>query len=354
MSNHTSTHILNFALKKVLGEEVDQKGSLVDPKKLRFDFSCRRRLTEQDLHQIEQICMQQISAKLNVHSKVVSLKEAMSIHGLRAVFGEKYPDPVRVVSIGIPIQDLLNNPSDPNNANFAVELCGGTHLANTQEAGVLYIISESSPSAGIIRIVAVTGSEAESAKFRGEQLLKRVEHAQTLSGDKLAQELKFLLVQSAELDLPALLHKKIDSIISQLTKSKHQHKKGTLESSVDKAKQLALECTEQSVKYIVHDLDIGGNKKGVNNAAKIFGEANSVTAACFISKDEETVYINCVVPSSQVGKIKAGEWANAVSALLGGKGGGKPTFAAGNGKEVSKFDEALEFAKKYASERLDK
>jgi len=121
--------------------------------------------------------------------------------------------------------------------------------------------------------------------------------------------------------------------------------------TVDFAKKLALEHTQANTKILVMELDVG-LKKGINDAANAFGKANTITTACFLTKDDDTVYINCIVPSSLTDKIKAGEWANTVAAVCKGKGGGKPTFAAGQGDGVNKFGEALEVASKFVKEKL--
>ena len=156
-NNHTATHILNYALKKVAGEEVDQKGSLVAQDKFRFDFSCRNALNVKQLDEIEQICSEFIIKNYPVYSREVPLAKAKAIRGLRAVFGEVYPDPVRVVSVKFPIDDLLKNPSDPAWETSSIEFCGGTHVGKTGDIRNFAILEETSIAKGIRRIIAVTG-----------------------------------------------------------------------------------------------------------------------------------------------------------------------------------------------------
>jgi len=152
--NHTMTHVLNLALKTVLMEGklsqglCDQKGSQVDAEKLRFDFSWGSSLSSAQVALIENIVKEKINSKVPVYNEVVPLSDAMKISALRRVFGEAYPDPVRVVSVGVDIRSLL---SDPENAQWeavSVEFCGGTHLSNTSEAEDFVLIEESGIAKG--------------------------------------------------------------------------------------------------------------------------------------------------------------------------------------------------------------
>lgn len=125
-NNHTGTHILNFALREVLGDHIDQKGSLVAPSKLRFDFSHNKSIVVDDLIKIEDICNEWIKKAATVYAEDMPLAEAFKIPGLRAVFGEAYPDPVRVVSIGYPLEDIKKNIQDSKWRSTSIEFCGGT------------------------------------------------------------------------------------------------------------------------------------------------------------------------------------------------------------------------------------
>lgn len=125
-NNHTATHILNFCLREVLGDHIDQKGSLVAPNKLRFDFSHKSQIALPDLHRIEFMSVDWIKRNVKVYSKDLSLEIASRIPGLRAVFGESYPDPVRVVTLGHDIDEITNDIDNPKWRNTSVEFCGGT------------------------------------------------------------------------------------------------------------------------------------------------------------------------------------------------------------------------------------
>lgn len=125
-NNHTATHILNFALREILGDHIDQKGSLVAPTKLRFDFSHKAGVTLSDLAKIERLCIDWIRRNVEVFNKEVDLKTAQKIPGLRAVFGEAYPDPVRVVTLEYSIDEMETNITNPKWRSTSVEFCGGT------------------------------------------------------------------------------------------------------------------------------------------------------------------------------------------------------------------------------------
>jgi alanyl-tRNA synthetase len=161
MKNHTGTHILNFGLRAILGDTVDQRGSLVAPDRLRFDFSAKGAMTPDELKQTELICNRMIEQSLKVYAKDASLIEAKQINGLRAVFDETYPDPVRIVSIGVSIEDLLNKPPKADGREYSVEFCGGTHLKTSKHVDRLVIVTEEAIAKGIRRVVAFTGPEAE-------------------------------------------------------------------------------------------------------------------------------------------------------------------------------------------------
>uniref|UniRef100_A0A914LR50 Alanine--tRNA ligase n=1 Tax=Meloidogyne incognita TaxID=6306 RepID=A0A914LR50_MELIC len=173
MKNHTGTHVLNYALQQVL-QTVDQKGSLVAPDRMRFDFSSKQALGVDQVKKVQEHAQTLINTKGQVYTKECVLSEALNINGLRAVFGETYPDPVRVVSVGIPIEQLLENPSSDLGNKTSVEFCGGTHLRNVSHIGSLVITTEEAIAKGIRRIVAITGPEGEKSLQNAEKLSKNL------------------------------------------------------------------------------------------------------------------------------------------------------------------------------------
>ena len=132
MNNHTSTHLCNLSLRQVLGDHVDQQGSLVLESRFRFDFSHSKPVSGEELAQMDQGVRDAIAKDLKLFDKEVPLEDAKRINGARMMFGEAYPDPVRVVSVGVSVEDLLANPSNPEWANYAIEFCGGTHIASSE------------------------------------------------------------------------------------------------------------------------------------------------------------------------------------------------------------------------------
>ena len=157
-NNHTGTHILNFALREVLGDGIDQRGSLVAQEKLRFDFSHKSSISDAELEKIEDISTRYIRQNCTVYAKDVPLATAREIQGLRAVFGETYPDPVRVVSVGVEVEEILKNVKDPQWNTVSIEFCGGTHVQKTGDIKDLVILEESGIAKGIRRIIAITVS----------------------------------------------------------------------------------------------------------------------------------------------------------------------------------------------------
>jgi alanyl-tRNA synthetase len=173
MSNHTATHLLNFALRNQLGE-ADQKGSLVAPDRLRFDFTAKAPMTSDQIKNSESIVADFVNKDSTVYAKEAPLPIAKEIQGLRAIFEEAYPDPVRVLSVGIPIEDLVSDPSGPGATKTSVEFCGGTHVLKTGDIGPFAIISEEALAKGIRRIVALTGPPASHSQRRCDMLQKSV------------------------------------------------------------------------------------------------------------------------------------------------------------------------------------
>jgi alanyl-tRNA synthetase len=168
-NNHTGTHILNFALREVLGDGIDQKGSLVAQEKLRFDFSHKSGISDPDLQKVEDKSTEYIRQNCAVFAKDVPLSIAREISGVRAVFGETYPDPVRVVSVGVEVEEILENVKDPRWSSVSIEFCGGTHVQKTGDIKELVILEESGIAKGIRRIIAVTGEDAHAVQRVAEE-----------------------------------------------------------------------------------------------------------------------------------------------------------------------------------------
>jgi alanyl-tRNA synthetase len=175
MKNHTGTHVLNWALREVLGDGVMQKGSLVDHEKTRFDFSHNRAMTPAEIERVEQLCNDVIRRDLRVYISEVPQQDALKINGLRAVFGERYPDVVRTMCIGVPVEQLVADPANAEWRKYSVEFCGGTHLQRTADIEHFIIVSEEAVAKGVRRVVGMTGPTAKLIEECGAAIVQRGE-----------------------------------------------------------------------------------------------------------------------------------------------------------------------------------
>ncbi|WP_417521420.1 alanine--tRNA ligase [Marinobacter sp.] len=304
--NHSATHLLHAALRKVLGEHVGQKGSLVDPDKLRFDFSHFEAVTPEQLKEIERQVNEQILGNTPVETEITDMEKAQQ-KGAMALFGEKYGDVVRVLSMG----------SD----RYSVELCGGTHVARTGDIGLFRITSESGISSGVRRIEAVTGFGAlewvDDTEHKLREVARLVKGSRETVIDKVQQTIE--RNRQLEKDADALKAKLASSAGSDLA-----------DSAVDVAglKVVASELAGADRKALMETADQLKNK---------LGEGVVVLA----SVDDGKVTLVAGVTKSATGKIKAGDLMKHLAGLVDGKGGGRPDMAQGGGNDPSKLAEAL-------------
>ncbi|XP_017484302.1 PREDICTED: alanine--tRNA ligase, cytoplasmic-like [Rhagoletis zephyria] len=366
MNNHTGTHVLNYALRAVLNE-TDQKGSLVAADKLRFDFTCKSAMTSAQIKNAEQIARELIDKNEEVYAKDSPLSAAKAVKGLRAVFDETYPDPVRIVSIGVPVEDLLSDPSSPAGMNTSVEFCGGTHLKRCGHIGDFVITSEEAIAKGIRRILCVTGPEASRSISNLAKLensvneLKVVIEANKSQFDTLAKELvKKIIELQDEVNKQDISYWKKDELRSSLNSLKKQiddHERAIKAAQITEVgnvgKQLATE--QMGAKFMVEVLNAGWNAKALDIALKNVRTVSPSTAALFFSVDEEAKKIICLssVPKETKEKgLKANEWINNITALINGKGGGKDESAQAMGSNVSALDEAVKLSREFAALKL--
>lgn len=354
--NHTFTHVLNFALRKVLGEHVDQKGSIVLPDKLRFDFSNNGVVEADKLGQVEAICREKLAAQLPVSSKEVPLAAAKEITGLRAVFGEVYPDPVRVVCIGSTIDDLLAAPKLESNKELSVEFCGGTHLTNTAEAKAFALISEEGIAKGVRRIVAFTGDEAAKAISAGQQLASDLEAAEKLSGPELETAVAAIKQVLDVAVIPAAHKAQLRDQLTVLQKRILEAAKANAAANKQAAVAAAVAAGDAAVAagrgYVILNLGVGSDAKALTEAWNALTAKHTSLAGLFLTADASKAVGYAAVPDAAQAKLKANEWLGAALQVLGGKGGGKPGVAQGTGPAVDKLAEALAVAEKMAKESL--
>merc|ERR1711936_419049 len=195
MGNHSGTHILNFALRRVLKDGADQRGSLVAPERLRFDFTHKCAMTPAEVKKVEEIANDMINKNQEIYAKEAPLAVAKTIQGLRAVFDETYPDPVRVVSVGVPVEKLEADPNNPEGTKTSIEFCGGTHLRRAGHMEHMVIASEEAIAKGIRRIVALTGPEAAKALNKEKLLNSELEKVRQKVSNKdltLKEKVKLL------------------------------------------------------------------------------------------------------------------------------------------------------------------
>lgn len=359
-SNHTTTHMLNFALRKVLGEKCDQQGSIVEPDKLRFDFSSDRAPTVDELKQIEAIVNDLIDKDLEVFTQLQPKEVAEKIYGLRAMFGENYPDFVRVVSIGQPVEDVVKDVNNPNWKGYSIEFCGGTHLSRTSEAQQFTFISESSISQGTRRVVAFTKTKAEEVLDNASEFQSKLDHANALPADlTFVNEVANLQQEIDKISLPLIKkHEFREELKRMYQKGKTitaELEKAVLSKAADVAKQIAQRVKENGEKFIVEVLpESTTDRKYMMKVNDVFAaECPTVPALLFgVDRNAGRVAIMGSTPKDLVSKLSASEWVQEASKICGGKGGGKPIFANGQGSDLSKLDQAVSNAKEFATSRL--
>jgi len=312
--NHTATHILHEALRQLLGEHVSQKGSLVQPDRLRFDFSHFEAVTKQELREIERVVNDEIRRNFALNTELMAIDDAKA-KGAMALFGEKYDDEVRVVTIG----------------DYSIELCGGTHVERAGDIGLFKIVSESGIAAGVRRIEAVTGAEAIAFVSEQEQQLADV--AALVKGDNASvlEKVTALLEKS----------KGLEKQVAQLNDKLASAAGASLLDSVVEINGVKLlvanvEGTEsKALRGMVDDLK---NKIGSGVIALGVASGDKVSLIAGVTKD-------------LTGKVKAGELVNHMAGQVGGKGGGRPDMAQAGGSEPQNLTAALDSVTAWLTER---
>lgn len=347
-SNHTATHLANFALRKVLGDGVDQKGSLVAADRMRFDFSHSQPVSPEELGKVEAIVRDQIKHDLTVYAQAAPLASARGINGLRAVFGEAYPDPVRVVSIGQPVADLMESAQNPAWREISIEFCGGTHVQTTSQIGAFALISEEAVAKGVRRIVALSGKPAEAAIHAADGAEAKIRSVGLLSDGALAAEIPGLLKSLDETVMPTArktaLRNSITALQERAKNAAKEASAGRQAEAVREAKVLAESAQLSNQAIIVGSIEAGDDRNALNAAVAVVKEANPRAAIMLFSIDHATarVSINAIVPEALIQKgLKAGDWLREAAAVVGGKGGGKPDSAQGGGTDASKIKDAI-------------
>ena len=304
--NHSATHLLHAALRKVLGEHVSQKGSLVDPDKLRFDFSHLEAVSVADLQEIERQVNQQILQNTSVATEVTDMEQAQA-KGALALFGEKYGDSVRVLSMG----------SD----GYSVELCGGTHVNRTGDIGLLRITSESGVASGVRRIEAVTGFGALEWVDSAERTLREAARLVKGSRESLVEKVQQTLDRNRQLE------KEIDGLKAKLASSA--------------GSDLASSAVEVAGLKVVAAEMPGADRQALMETADQLKNKLSEGVVVLASVEDGKVSLVSGVTKSATGRVKAGDIMKYLCAQLDGKGGGRPDMAQGGGNDASRLTEVL-------------
>ncbi|KAJ6149940.1 Translation elongation/initiation factor/Ribosomal beta-barrel [Penicillium samsonianum] len=354
-NNHTGTHILNFALKEILGDGVDQKGSLVAAEKLRFDFSHKSAISDAELEKIEAKATDYIRQNCAVYSQELPLATAQQISGVRAVFGETYPDPVRVVSVGVELEEILKNVKDPRWQEVSIEFCGGTHVQKTGDIKDLIILEENGIAKGIRRIIAVTGEDAHEVQRVAEEFGQRLDRLNALPlGSKKEQEAKQVQVDLNQLAISAVQKAKFRERFAKINKQVLDGQKAQQKLESKKAVDTItsyFEAPENKDKsWLVVQLPISANAKAVSESlnhvkSKMQGKSVYLLAA---DSEQGRVSHGCYISQELSDQgASASDWAAVVSGTVGGKAGGKGPTSIGNGTNADKVEEAISLAADY-------
>ena len=299
--HHTATHLLHSALKEILGDHVSQAGSLNDHKRVRFDFSHPKAMTSQELSQVEDFVNSAVAKAINVKTEVMSVDDAKN-SGAMALFGEKYGDEVRVVSV----------------SDVSLELCGGTHVSNASEVGMFFITKESGVSAGVRRIEAVCSKSAlalaKTYRADVEKISLEVKNKDPMLGIKRFQ----------------------DEIKTLKDEIKALQKAGKKELAFEKV---------GDVDVVVELVEAGDIKEMID---ELKNQKESI-AVMLLQKKGDKVMLAAGVKNAN---IKAGAWIKAIAPILGGGGGGRDDFAQAGGKDITKIDEALNQSKAFVKSQL--
>ena len=327
MRNHTATHLLNWALRRVLGEHIHQAGSVVSPDRLRFDFSHNAAMTPEQVREVETLVNQRVLADEQVTIQHMPLAEAKKIAGVRAVFGEKYPDPVRVVIVAGHVEPDLSQSDEGR----ACEFCGGTHLERTSQVGLFKIVSEESVAKGVRRLTAITGPEAVAHVQGMDDVLRDVTGFLRCRPDDLADRVATMQKELKEL-------RKAPKAASGVAGGEEFQAQYTLEGP---GGQVLIGLASVSDAAGLRNLCDRLRQKG---AAAIFVGAAAGDKVSLVAMVSDEL--------AKGGKLQAGQWVKEIAPIVGGSGGGKPTMAQAGGKQADKLPEALKAAAEYAKERL--
>jgi len=314
--NHSATHLAHEALRQVLGDQVSQRGSLVDSEKLRFDFSHNQAVTGEQIRQVEQMVNREIMRNTEVSTQLMSMDQAKQ-QGAMALFGEKYGDEVRVLTMG---------------GDFSVELCGGTHVERTGDIGLIKITSESSVASGVRRIEAVTGKTALAYCDQSQDTVEKVAEIAKVAKDKVTEKVRQVIEDNRR------LQKEIDQLKQKLANSSGSD----IMSSAQQVKDITVLST------VVE----GADAKSLKTVADQVRSKIEKGVFFLVAKEGDKASLVAGVTKNLTADIKAGDLMKHVSSQLDGKGGGRPDMAMGAASDLTNLAQALDSVAIWVSENL--
>lgn len=357
--NHTATHVLNYALKEVLaknGGEVHQRGSLVDQLKTRFDISWDGPITPEQIEKVENESNSYINQKVAVYTKEIDIKTAQTITGVRAVFGEKYPDPVRVVSLGIDLNLIIENPTDPQWAKVSIEFCGGTHLKTVSDITEMVITEESGIGKGIRRVVCVTNEIAAGIRVLEKDLaakLKELDDMPFGTKKEAAGKVFSTSLNSAQIGLVKKNSMKTE--FAKINKQILDDAKARAKGYLDKAEAaVASAFTNNNKKTALIILDSGSTGKTLTDVMRTVGSSYSDKIIYFVVKPEDgdkgaKIIHGVHVPQTAVARgTSAQSISTKVSQIIGGGAGPSKDgrTSQGAGTDATSYNKGIETIEK--------
>lgn len=323
--NHSATHLLHAALRHVLGDSVTQKGSLVSSEILRFDFSFDKPVTEAQISLIERLVNEQIQANTEACSRYMSIDEAMQA-GAMALFGEKYGDEVRVLTMG---EHAIDGKSQP----FSIELCGGLHVERTGDIGMFKIISESGIAAGIRRIEALTGMAAVKYLQDGEHQLSTLASRLKIKRPEIADRIQIMSEKLRELE------KQIERLEQKLASNQ--------------AANLMDSVQEINGTKVLVSLLSGIDGKSIRPLMDDVKSKLSDSVIVLVGDKDGQLAMAASVAKSLTGKVKAGDIIRHLAGELGGKGGGKPDYAQGGAPKADNTEAVIKNLSDWLKPKLE-